>query len=277
MSTFWNLYRKILQSIIGSSSNAQAFLPVINLEDTQYYFPEQIFPAGVPVNRIPGDLTVLEAVENIDLSSLSSILVMPPFGLRKDWLNELKEKFRSYHSIEAIVLKNIVRGMKNGSAIIALMPNGFLTTEANRLAREEIFSIAPPVILISHQFPWSELEIPFFSGFQVSTIVMVKTENAQLPVRFFKLEQPKDETQADEILSDFKRLQRQGGGQTNYGYVVRDRNQIEDQWNFDYHHPETTRRKRELKAFGNTRLISDIFEIHRGGIHRVQGFESSDR
>ena len=270
MSIFWNLYHQILQSIIGNSSSVLGLLPVINLEHTKYYFPEEIFPAGLHIDRISGDITALDAVESLDLGIFSPIFVMPPYGVRKDWPNELKEKFRAYHSIEAIVLRNVVRRMKSGSVIVALMPNSFLMTQSDRLARKEIFSIVPPVTLISHQLPWSELEIPFFSGFQVSTIVMVKSENPHQMVRFFGLEQPKDVDQADEILSDFKRLQKQAGGQTSYGYVVRDRNQIGDQWNFDYHHPETIRRKQELKVFGNTRLISDIFEIFRGGIHRVK-------
>ena len=98
---------------------------------------------------------------------------------------------------------------------------------------------------------------------------MVKTANVPPLVRFFTLENPKDEFQAKEILADFQKLHKQGGGQTNYGYVIRDRNQIEDQWNYDYHHPEMVKRKQDLSIFGGTRKISDNFEVRKGRIHNT--------
>ena len=109
MSTFWDLYHQIIQSITGNGSNTFAVIPEIKYENSQYSIPEQIFPAGSIINPIPDNEEVLEAIENLKIDFSSPILFMPPYGAIKDWSNERKKEFPGYRNVETIVLRNFVR------------------------------------------------------------------------------------------------------------------------------------------------------------------------
>jgi hypothetical protein len=268
VSTFKNLYHQIFLSIIGQHSDVLGFLPDLRQENGNYFITEDIFPAGIPVERIRDDEVIGEEFNKVDLFPQSFLLLLPPLETRKDWPLETKEKYPRLETSESVILSSFARKLKSGSHIIALVPEGFLTSTSKKMAREEIFTIAQPVLIVSHDLAWEEFGIPIHPALRFSTIVMVKANDANLPVRFFKLEKPKDSTHTKTILNDFQRLMKQGGGQTKYGYVIRGREQIRDHWRYDFHHPNTTKRKQELSVFGVTRSLSDLFEVRAGPIRR---------
>ncbi|MCX6064970.1 MAG: hypothetical protein NT121_04350 [Chloroflexi bacterium] len=270
MLNFKNLYHGIIQSVVSKRTDLSVILPEIRQPDSENYFiPEDIFPQGELVIRIKDDESVFESINDLVDNRQSTFLISPPMANIKHWPAEIRKHFPGYQSFESILLLKLVQKMKLESLVVALMPIRFLTGRSDQLARQQIFSIAHPIMIINHKFPWGELGIPIHHEFQVATVILCKKLNGDDPIKFFKIPDIDETLREETILSDFHRLLKQGGGQTEFGFVIRDRKQIGENWSFDYHHPAITKRKQELSVFGATSKLSDIFEIKKGWVHRT--------
>src|SRR5215216_3485722 len=139
--------------------------------------------------------------------------------------------------------------MKDNSLIIGFVPEHFLFSQSNHQARKQIFRVAQPIMVIDFQLPWDDFGITIHRSTRFGILVLSKSQDKYRPVRFFKLIEPEDTNQARAIVDDFRELIDKGGGQTEYGYIVRDREQIEDNWRFDFNHPEIMRKRKELNDF----------------------------
>ena len=270
MGDFFDLYHQIIQTLVAKFSDVSVLLPDdIKESGSGFLLPDNLFKSDTPVYRISAAQKPEEVRKTLNYSSSSAILVCPFFDDIRHLPKEYRQQYAGYHSTEAIFLLNLVRSMKNGSMLVGLITDNFLVSTANHLARKEIFELAQPTLLINHQFPWSEFGIPIHPSFQAKTIVLQKSEDNQ-PIRFFKLETPENEKHRNIMFADFMKLIKRDGGYTKYGYVIRDVSQIEDHWNYDYHHPDAKKPKQNLNVFGSTCLLSDIFEVQHGkiNIHR---------
>lgn len=86
------------------------------------------------------------------------------------------------------------------------------------------------------------------------------------PFRMF--EAPPDwRSSHSRVLDDFKRLLRVGGGQTEFGYVLRDPPPSGTPLGFQQNDPRIRRRIEELEQFGRAEYLDHLFEIFQSRSH----------
>lgn len=266
LSLFKNLYTQILNSIILDKSNILAVLSDEKNPDGGFVFPDNVFPDEVQIKRVRFDENILNTLAMLEYSKLTGLLIIPPMNDLRGFSQEFRKKFSGYKNVAEIVLDYIGKQLTSDSILVVLVPEIYLVLQSLGNFRKKIFDLITPEVIISHDFPWREYGTSTLYPMIMSTIVLRKTENSRIPLYFFKLENPKNETESDTIYSDFKNLIKREGGQTRYGYVIRDRNQIEGNWTYEYNHPGIEKKKNDLKVFGATKNLSDIFDIYLGKI-----------
>lgn len=73
-----------------------------------------------------------------------------------------------------------------------------------------------------------------------------------------------DETRQRAVIKDLQRLSRQGGGATEFGYVLRGGIPANTPWLFDRHHPNYRRHMEDLGQFGEIRSLGELVDIRLG-------------
>lgn len=96
------------------------------------------------------------------------------------------------------------------------------------------------------------------SQFQTSLVIL--GSNMDGLVRMFKVP---DRSSVSDWMDDFDDLWRRQGGRTRFGYVLREPLRRGDPLQFERHDPAALARAADLSAFGETRSLSDIFEVRR--------------
>ncbi|MBK8128931.1 MAG: hypothetical protein IPK53_08280 [bacterium] len=83
-------------------------------------------------------------------------------------------------------------------------------------------------------------------------------------VRFFKIPSVFNRKTEIEILKDFKRLTKMGGGTTDCGYVLRDGLSDDLNWSYEANDPELQKKIQDMMQFGDVQPLEQLVEIRRG-------------
>ena len=267
------LYQEILKlALFPLKVSGVILLPEGKLDPTSeseeaagtLHIPDELFPQDCQVIRLPHDETFIEsAVNTLSDISPSNLFVWPPLLSYRFLSERVKEKYHN-RNLEEIAILMLANNMPPGSYLGTLMPINFFSGVRTQSTRDELFDIASPTLLITHNLSWPEMGLPFHSAFQMNTLIMEIQGEERVPMRFFKLPNLENDALNKEVLSDFDLLLKQGGGRTQFGYVIRDRNQIRGKLTHDLHHPDLTKQRQELITYGNVRPLSDIVDLYRG-------------
>ena len=149
------------------------------------------------------------------------------------------------------------------SLLAVLTPAGMWTSPSSRAVREELGNRWKPVLLI-----YVAGALPGVHPSMLLAAAFLRAREAQdCLLRIFRVPPRLDD---GAIARDFRRLLRQGGGSTQFGYVLRELPQPGDNLSFERHDPGLAARRAELAVMGSSTTIAELFEFAPYGIHSAQ-------
>lgn len=190
--------------------------------------------------------------------------VVPPFGPTRRLSDEVRGPLRDefgHADLATITLLSVLRALDREDKAAFTLPTVFFGSWRTRRHREESLSMAHPELIIR-----SEERLFVDSVAQVQTIVYAghPTTGEQTPVtKFFSVPAP-SKAKEEEVTDDFEQLLRQDGGETEYGFVIRDTIDSSEAWTFDAYNPEIGKEIDELKALGDVIPLGELYEVMRG-------------
>ena len=184
------------------------------------------------------------------------VLLTPPWTRRKDHGHRL-----SRYEHEIVILDCAPDGPD--TLLAALTPASMWTSPSSRPVREELALRWKPAILI-----YAAGGLPgVHSSLQLAVAFLRPLEAPNPQLRIFRVPPRVD---AAAIAGDFRRLLRQGGGSTQFGYVLRNLPQPGDSLSFERHDPHLAARRAELAVIGSSTTIGELFEFAPYGIDHMQ-------
>lgn len=100
---------------------------------------------------------------------------------------------------------------------------------------------------------------PFIHS-QFETALVVLGPQGEGLLRLFRIP---EQVPAEQWLGDLDQLWRQQGGRTQFGYVLRESVPVGAPLNFEHHDPAALARAADLSNFGETRELSELFDVLR--------------
>lgn len=149
-----------------------------------------------------------------------------------------------------------LRPHSRDSGLAILLPAGELTSRSAATMRQSVYAHWDVVAVIEARgvYPLAK------TGLRVEAIVLRAKTDPAPPVRMFRV--PTDADAAD-VSSDFARLFKQGGGRSEFGYVLRERPAVDIGLNFDAHNPAIEQQRASLSEFGGVVRLGDLYEFPR--------------
>jgi hypothetical protein len=221
------------------------------LEDKAGMWASFEMPFTWPSRKVPTPDDVGTAVSEHLVKG--PVLLAPPWTRRQDHGHPLS---RDDHEIA--VLNCVPNGPDDVLAV--LTPAGMWVSQGSGPVREE---------LARHWRPALVLYIPgalpnVHRSFVLAAALLRPRETEDSPLRIFRVPPREDDSV---IAGDFERLLRQGGGRTQFGYVLRDLPQPGDNLSFERHDPALAARRAELAVMGRSTTIGELFEFAPYGVH----------
>lgn len=154
----------------------------------------------------------------------------------------------------------------------ALIPASSLTARRSEGFRESLAA------------QWSTVCVVYGRGavagvhqsFEAAAIFLRPRLAMKEPIRMFRMPSRVDPS---DVVDDFNLLLQKSGGTTRFGYVLRTPLDPGESLSFDRHEPKLRARKADLLNFGETRPLSELFDLPRPGInlHRDKGLLCAKR
>lgn len=271
-----DLIRNILELVLFPTGELEGLVVVSQLDSTsqdsklpdEYIVSPALFPESCQVLRLPGDEGFVELLPVLLREHKPSrLLIFPPMMSYRDLSPTLHATFPRIN-LEEIALRIAVSTLSPGSLVAVVLPAGFFSSESSRHFREQITQDAIPRFVITHDHSWHGLGFQHIHpAFRINTLV-VEVGKPEIPtLRFFKCPIASG-TKQKEVISDLRRLIRQGGGSTKYGYVLRDGLPPGSPLLHDMYRPDLLDRQEELAHVGAVRPLSELVEVHRG-LHTI--------
>lgn len=227
-----------------------------------FYFPTQLIPKNCQIKFLPNGedyLSYLETFKQTLRKINPNRLFIHSSWSSSHYLNEeFKQKFPQYpqYNFASILLETAIDLLPQDSLIGTILPNGFLTDHSSKRARQQIFTKASPQFIIFPDHPLHEIGFNEVHSSFRADILILKTGNNQPPItKFFKYS---EKLNSAEVLKDVKRLNKQNGGQTQYGYIIRDDISYEDSISFEKFHPELLAEIKDIETIGNIYNLSEF-------------------
>jgi hypothetical protein len=281
MSTF---YARLIEIALRASADVPLLAVIADQPANQgaerkvsgsFSFPSTCLPDA-------SEVIVLPVTENYpkDLQDLlaqkkpSRLLVVPPF-LHHRFVPETIRDLYPRWNYEVITLQSALEVLPDGAKVAAIMPAGFFQGESSRSVRSQVFANYPPKLLITHAHSppkvksqagydlGVQLGLPMHGEFRLNTVV-VEVHSADRCIRFFKWIDASDLGPHEEVIADLSRLLKQGGGQTKYGYVIREGLPTDAPLIHELYDPAFISKQQSIIAIGEVRQLSDLAEIRLG-------------
>lgn len=194
----------------------------------------------------PGATSVVTADPLADLALVPGVvgspIYVPPWGLRE---SERKATAQTQPNIPA-----------EHQTWATLVPAGALARLSSRRRSEGHFLHGQPALVV--EGPLAVMDI--HASFRAALVVCTREPAAT--TRFFSAPSDRSVPTA-EILGDFKRLLKMGGGRSKLGFVLRGTDLSEGSLRFEDHDPAIAKRIDDLAGFGSTVSVGDVFQVLR--------------
>ena len=253
------LFRDLINLALFEDAAGLVFLADIDYKEelnTQWQIEEleDWFPDSCLVKMLGSGEDFLKDLENeFDQVHSKQVFLFPPFIRRSHLSQGFREQYPGYdlHEAAAIKLANVV---PSGTRVGITLPIVSLRTRRSGRFRANLFKNSRPEIIITHQRPVLLTD----TIVQMGTLILEMGKSDPAPVKFFK------ECEEQDLIADFKRLLRQGGGRTEYGYVRREPLPAESPLIFERYHPDLIAQREDMRYFGKVRPLSDLVDIREG-------------
>ncbi|MCS4193522.1 hypothetical protein GGP50_001743 [Salinibacter ruber] len=214
----------------------------------------------------PFDENYPEAVrEAVEEASASRFYVVPPFGRLREQADEvhdsLGKKYARSGDLAIVTLLSVLEGLSDEDVAALTLPVSFFHGQRARHERARSLHLGHPKLILEPR----EYSIARRGQLQVRTVFYAGTPVEEEPpvTKFFSVPTSED-TDEEDVLDDFERLLRQGGGETAYGFVHRGQMDPDDTWSYEYLSPERQREIDEIKELGDVHPLGELFGVKVG-------------
>lgn len=187
------------------------------------------------------------------------VLLLAPWIRWADQNDAIEAPLARRNSVAENLLSTCSPPTSDATLAVAL-PAVFLESNSSREFRETM------------RRQWQEVVVLFATGaivnvhrsIVVALIVFRAKESSPSELRFFQI--PRNASR-ELVLDDLKRLLSRTGGQTDFGYVLREFPPAGDSLSYIRHDPAVRARRTDLSGFGETVRLYDLYETPRSAIH----------
>jgi hypothetical protein len=266
-----NLFRHMLElALFPRDAGGVVYIPAgeasgpSKFEQTgEFNLPSEMFPPHCRVQTLPADETALLALDETLREPPARLFMIPPF-LPARALSALARGSYPRLDLPMILLRKLADRLPPTTRFGIFLPASDLVLDSSQDFRSSLFRQVSSVLIIFHDYSLQALGLPVHGLFRAVTLIVDNHAAENAPMRFFRC--PEAETEADqtEVIADLQQLLRQGGGQTKFGYVLRDLPAHGAALAYDLYHPDLFRKQQELAAFGGVSRLGDVMLIRRG-------------
>jgi hypothetical protein len=250
---------------------AGAERPVALLDDTAGAPYRPIVANDCQVHLAPSNAAYLDELQNVLAQEQPGCLLLAPPLIASEKLSKGLQKQYPHLGLHEIALQVALERMPDQGLVGVWLPGGFFVNLSSQPLREAINATATPRFIVDFAFNFTLGEAAIKMHLLVAQAGMAKDR----VVRFFRCpEIPRqvnaagrpvvDEARQQAVLRDLQRLAKQGGGATEFGYVLRQGIPANTPWLFDRHHPTYRRHVEELRYFGGIRPLGEVVDIRLG-------------
>jgi len=233
-----------------------------------FYFPTQLIPENCQIKFLPSGEDYLSYLETFKQTlqqvNPTRLFIHSSWSPSRYLNEELKQKFPQYpqYNFASILLETAIDLLPPDSLIGTILPNSFLESGSSKRARQTIFTKASSQFIIFPDHSLHEVKFNRINPYIQGNILILKISNNQLPItKFFKYS---EKLNPAEVLKDIKRLNKQNGGQTQYGYIRREDISYEDSISFERFDPKFLTELKNIETIGSVYTLSELGRFFRG-------------
>lgn len=253
------LYRHLLDLALFEGGTGKAFVaevsPPPHIEDRHtpdYYAIEwgELLPETCTIETLPGDETFLEHLnQELTGKNIERLFIFPPFVSYRYLSTTLRKRYPGL-DLQEIAVLSLVEQLGDGTRVGVLLPQNSLVFSGRAAFRRALFQRSQPRIVISHNDSSPTL-------LNMNTLIFEVGNVGDQTIRFFR---PPgiSEPQEQDIHADFRKLLKQGGGKTTYGFVLRESISPDATLWHEKYHPDLLARQEAIQHFGDTHLLGEL-------------------
>lgn len=243
--------------------------PLALLEETAVEQRQKVLPENCQVHSAPGDAAYVETLEKLLSQEQPACLFLAPPLVSPKHVSKTLQKQYPRLGLHEIALQVALDKTPDNCLIGAWLPHGFFVNMSSQPLREYINNTATPRFIIDYDFPFNFYVVD--ARLKMHLMVIEKGEGTDRLVRFFRYpeipmpsQQASDDARQQAVVKDLKRVINQGGGATEFGYVLREGIPAHTPWLFDRYHPSYRRHLEDLGHFGGIRPLGEMVDIRLG-------------
>ena len=199
----------------------------------------------------------------------SPLYVVPPLQafrtLPGDLKSVVRERCGGGVDLAVATMLAVLKALPEGGQAAFVLPSKFAASHRTQRVKDQVLHAAHPELFLECSGRVLESNGRLGSRAQIILFARNESETDPSPVtRFFSVPDSAPNGLTDRVRDDFSTLLRQGGGETEFGYVIREPLDPAEAWTFAAHDPEIEREVQELEELGEVTPLGDLFEITRG-------------
>ncbi|MDB4367978.1 hypothetical protein N9Z38_00450 [Mariniblastus sp.] len=177
----------------------------------------------------------------------------------ESWWAEMPWSLMKQRDLNAFVISLVISCLESDSTLNLLVPTSFLSGGRTSRLRDLLQSEAKLrlVLELGKGVPGLHHML------EVAWLAFELSDSEDSLVRCFKVPGT-DDAESEVVVDDFKKLLRQQGGKTEYGYVLRNGFPSRGSWLVEAHHPRWTEYLTELGEIGNVTTLPELGDLSRG-------------
>ena len=256
------LYRHLLDLALFEGNPGKAFVaevsPPPQMEDRHtpdFYAIEwgELLPETCTIETLPGDETFLERLnQELTGKNIERLFIFPPFVSYRHLSTALRKQYPRL-DLQEIALLSLVKQLGDRTRVGVLLPQSSLVLSGRAAFRRALFQRSQPRVVITHNDSSPTL-------LDMNTLIFEVGNLGDQTIRFFR---PPGifEPQEQDIRADFRKLLKQGGGKTIYGYVLRESISPDAPLLYEKYHPDLLARQEDIQHFGDVRRLGELMEF----------------
>lgn len=263
-----DLLRSIFETLVfAPKTSPVAFVP--HSPEAALQMPRNLFPENCLIEQLPASEGYLEAMRDaIERLQPRDLLIWPVMALPRLLPDTLQRRYPRL-DLSEITLLQALEVLPIGARLGIVLPYSVFGSTKMPELRRRIGEHAAIQFVVAHDGSLQEPNLHMPSAVRFGTLVL-SVGVVQQEIRFFKHPTVAEDAEAQAIVNDLRRLKKQGGGTTRYGYVVRDPLPADSPLLFERHHPELHRRERDMAVYGGVQPLGKLVQLRRGAFHSAR-------
>ena len=266
----WNAgSESLVHSVIARVLRTESPRILLSRGGPDDWIPQPLLLPSADIIELSGGVSFIEDVEKHFREQLppDSLLLLPPLV---NWPS-LPPDFRGRHprrALHEVALARVLALVPVGTRIAAAPPVPLFGSEVSRSLREELQGHLS--VVMEHRHTWPGLHRRFRMHMAVFEKADDDRGSTDSLLRFFHIPAGVDDdhTLAADVEADLADLLTRDGGQTRWGFVLREGLPRGEPWVYDLYSPQSMALQEDLRELGELRLLAELADFPRT-IHAV--------